>query len=235
MEDREFEELSERLSSTRAGIRLKALDQITVKSGRGIVRRLDDDRTFALLTKALGDPDRRVRRTAARGLRPWVRERPELLDAILPGYATTSFDGGYTHLGLYDTRAGAVWIPRFAALRGHAALLRDGNTDWYFKFEFYAPGQAPGRYADPLASAQEGHLVLHYILDWSYARQELIPEFDERRRARARAEQDGYAAAVTRFYQGCGLAYGVRVHYLIMTSGQRPRVERDGARIPARA
>ncbi len=233
MENGRFEELSARLSSTRAGIRLEALDRITAKSGRGIVRKLDDDRMIALLTKALADPERRVRRAAARGLRPWIRERPELLDTILPDYTGASFDGSYTHLGLYDTRTGTIWIPRFAALKGHAALLKDGNTDWYYKVEFYAPGQAPGRYADAAASEKEGHLVLHYILDWSYRQQALLPEFDERRLARARADQDGYAAAVMRFYQNCGRVYDIRVHHLVMTSGQRPRVERDVTRIPA--
>jgi hypothetical protein len=237
MDDETLGTLSTELSDPRAGVRLRALDRITVKSGRGIVRRLDDDRCVGLLTDALADPDRRVRRAAARGLRPWVLERPGLLDEVLPHYTASSFDGSYTHLGLYDTRDGAVHIPRFAALKGHAALLRDGNTDRYFKFDFYVPGQAPRRFIEPdaVAAGDDGHLVLHYILDWSYARQTLVPAFDERRRAAALAEQDRYAAAVVRFYEGCALPYDVRVHHLTMTSGARPRLERDAARIAGRA
>lgn len=96
MEDRELDELSAWLASPQAGTRLKALDRISVKSGRSIVRKLNDDRVTGLLTKALGDPERRVRRAAARGLRPCLQERPELLDAVLPEYATASFDGTYT-------------------------------------------------------------------------------------------------------------------------------------------
>lgn len=235
MDEQQLGALTTQLADARAGVRLRALDLITMKAGRGIVRKVDDGRVVALLSEALADPDLRVRRAAARGLRPWLRERPSLLSEVLPRYTTSSFDGGYTHLGLYDTRSGEVHIPRFAALKGHAALLKDGNTDRYFKFEFYVPGQAPRRFVgDEMPASNGGHLVLHYILDWSYARQALIPEFDERRRAAALAEQDRYAEAVVRFYEACPLTYDVRVHHLTMTSGRRPHWDRDITRISAR-
>lgn len=236
MDDEQLTQLATQLADRRAGERLRALDAITAKSGRAIVRLVEDDRAVALLTEALGDSDLRVRRAAARGLRPWVRERPELLDDVLPRYTASSFDGSYTHLGLYDTQTGDIHIPRFAALKGHAALLKDGNTDRYFKFEFYIPGQAPSRFVDArMPASDEGHLVLQYILDWSYARQQLIPEFDERRRGSALAEQDRYAAAVVRFYEDCRLPYDVCVHHLTMTTGRRARLERDMARIAGRS
>jgi hypothetical protein len=228
----ELEELMGWLESDRVADRLAALDRISRRRGRRIVPGPYDERAVGLLAKALGDPDRRVRRAAARGLRPWVGGRPELLDDVLPAYAGSTFDGGYTHLGLLDTRTGAIWIPRFAALKGHAALLRDGNTDWFLKFAFYIPGQAPPRLG---TDAGYGHLVQHFIADWSYSRQELVPEFDERRRARALAEQERHAARVAGFYAACRLTYDVRVHRLVMSSGRRPQLVSDAGSIAAGA
>ena len=229
------------IASPRAGDRLAAMDRITTKSGRRTVRALDDPRAVPLLVEALGDSNRRVQRAAARGLRTWVADDPSLLDTVLPAYATHRFDGSFSHAGLLDTRSGEIWVPRFAALKGHAALLRDGNTDRYFKFEFFVPGQAPQWIPD---SASSAHLVLHIIPEWSYSRQQLVLEHDERAGTAALREQDRCASAVVRFYREAQLPYDVRVHRIIggrrsspaagswMWGGSRPvSYEREGPRL----
>ena len=155
MED-SIDELTKLLSSQRTSQRLEAMDRISTKTGGAIKLMLDDDRVVKLLMRGLGDSDRRVQRAAARGLRPWIARDPSILDSALVVYATDRFDGTYTHAGLYDTRNGAIWIPKFQATKGHAALLRDGNTDRYFKFEFFVPGQAPQWIPD---AQQFGHLI----------------------------------------------------------------------------
>jgi hypothetical protein len=153
---------------------------------------------------------------------------PSLLDTVLPAYGTHSFDGSFSHAGLLDTRDGQVWLPRFAALKGHAALLRDGNTDRYFKFEFFVPHQAPRWTGE---NGRDGHLVLNAIPEWSYSRQSLIAEHDERGRAAAVREQDRFAQAVIRFYRDARLPYSVRVHRIIGGGGHHRHRELDVERI----
>ena len=143
MDDRAFEELNRMLSSPLVRDRLQGMERISVKSGRQIVSATDDERVVELLIARLDDSSRKVQRAAARGLRPWVARDPDVLDAALTAYATNEFAGGYSHAGLRDTRTGAIWVLKFQATKGHAALLRDGNTDRYFKFEFLVPGQGP--------------------------------------------------------------------------------------------
>jgi hypothetical protein len=195
-----------------------------------VVRTADDPRVVPLLIRGLGDSHRRVQRAAARGLRPWLACDPSVLDAALTAYATECFEGTYSHAGLYDTRSGAVWIPRFAALSGHAALLRDGNTDRYFKFDFYVPGQAP-RWIPQ--SQDSGHLIVYVIPEWSYSRQALIPDFDERRSNANLREQERYATAVEEFYAQARLPYDVRVHRAFGGGGHHRRRELDVAMIHA--
>jgi hypothetical protein len=227
-----LEEIRRSLASPRVGDRLAALDRITRKSGRSTVRALDDPRAVALLIDALGDSSRRVQRAAARGLRPWVADDPSLLDSVLPAYATHSFDGSFSHAGLLDTRSGEIWVPRFAALKGHAALLREGNTDRYFKFEFFVTHQAPHWTGE---AGNEGHLVLNIIPEWSYSRQRLVPEHDERGRGAALREQERFASTVIRFYRGMRLPYDVRVHRIIGGGGHHRRRELDVGRISGRS
>jgi hypothetical protein len=224
-QDEHLESLQRDLADPRSGVRLAALDRIAPKGSGGTRRLLDDPRTVPLLVGALSDPDRRVQRAAARALRPWVRRDPELLGQILPAYAGQTYDGTYTHAGLYDPETGLIWIPRFAALKGHAALLADGDTDRYYKFEFYVPGQEPPRLSQAASDMPCGHLVLHHILDWSYARRQWIPLWDERRLALNRRQQESYGSRVTRFYQRCELTFPVCVHRLLMIKGQPPRYE----------
>lgn len=228
MEDNGLEELVKLLSSPRVGERLRAMNRISAKTGGAITRRLDDPRVVSLLSQGLGDSNRRVQRAAARGLRPWVARDPLLLDSALTVYATNRFDGRYSHAGLYDTRSGAIWIPRFAAVSGHAALLHDGNTDRFFKFDFFVPGQAPRWIPDP---QDTGHLVLNIIPEWSYSRQQLVPEFDERRTGANLREQERYGAAVAQFYAKAHLSYEVRVHRAFGGGGHHRRHELDVARI----
>ena len=218
-----IEQFRRDLEDRQTATRRAALERVSGKSGNRIVLKVRDERVVPLLVRALSDDDRTVQRAAARALRPWVASMPALLSDVLPHYATSAFDGSYSHVGLYDTRAQAIWVPRFAAVKGHAALLADGNTDRYFRFEFYLPSQAPTRLAGRDEDRQRAHLVLHFILDWSYSRQEIVPSIDERRtRANAR-EQEGHAHAIRRFYRECALAYGVSVHHLTMCAGERPR------------
>jgi hypothetical protein len=156
-----------------------------------------------------------------------ARSRPSILSSILHAYATEQFDGSYSHAGLFDVETGAIWIPKFAALRGHAALLRDGNTDRFFKFDFFVPDQAPqwtGR-------QDSGHLVLYFIPEWSYARQALIPEFDDRRTRANIREQERYGNVVEEFYAEARLAYDVRVHRVLGGGGHHRRRECDVAHI----
>jgi len=207
--DARLNELSALLDSPRAGHRLRAMDAASAKRGGQIVRLIEDDNVIPMLIRGLADADRRVQRAAARGLRPWLAEEPALLDQVLSAYATHSFDGSYSHAGLCDTPTRNVWVPRFAAVRGHAALLPDANADRYFRFNFYVAGQAPGWIPSRSGS---GHLVLIFVPEWSYGRQQLIPAHDERRMIANRREQQRYAAAIAAFYRNSALRYAVRVH-----------------------
>jgi hypothetical protein len=224
-QDADLATLRRDLGDPRAGVRLAALDRLAPKESGGTQRRPGGPDVVALLIAALADRDRRVQRAAARALRPCVRQDPELWGQILPAYAVQAFDGSYTHAGLYDTEAGLIWVPRYAALKGHAALLADGNTDRYLKFEFYVPGQTPPRLSEATGGEPCGHLVLHLILDWSYAQQAWIPLWDERRLALNRRQQEANGSHVTGFYRRCTLSYPVRVHRLLTAMGQPRRYE----------
>ena len=130
-------------------------------------------------------------------------------------------------------RDGTVWVPRFAATKGHAALLADGNTDRFFKFEFFMPNQAPRRLLVD-GGPDCAHLLLHVILDWSYSRQSLIPKEDERRIKGNRQEQQRYASAVVSFYRSCQLTLDVAVHRMTMQAAKPNRYELNVDRIPGR-
>jgi hypothetical protein len=156
-------------------------------------------------------------------LRAWASD-PTVFDSALSAYATDCFDGTYSHVGLYDTRSGVIWIPRYAGMKGHAALLRDGNTDRYLRFEFYMPRQAPRWIPEPHGS---GHLLLYFIPEWSYSRQQLIQEFDERRARANVREQERYGSRVEEFYTLARLPYAVRVHRIFGGGGHQRRREFD--------
>ena len=226
-----IEQLRRDLEDPQTATRRAALERVSGKSGKQIVLKMRDEQVVPLLVQALSDADRTVQRAAARALRPWVASAPALLSEVLPHYATSSFGGKYSHVGLYDTRSETVWVPRFAALKGHAALLADGNTDRYFKFEFYSPHQAPRRFLGRHEDTHQAHLVLHFILDWSYSRQEIVASLDERRMRANVREQHGYAGAVRRFYRDCQLPYDVSVHHLNMAAGERPRYQLNAGSI----
>ena len=223
MEQQESDKLRRELADPRVGVRRRALARLAPKARADVEQTVRDRLLVPLLRRALSDPDRIVKRHAARALRPWIRREPRLLDTILPEYATDRFDGMYTHIGLYDVLQKRVWIPRFAALKGHASLLADGDTDRYFKFQFYVPGQAPAYVRGTADAGRWAHLVLEYIPDWSYSEQRRIPDFDERGTKRNIREQDGYGARVMGFYREAELRYGIKVHRLILGEGPRPR------------
>ena len=163
-----------------------------------------------------------VRRNAAMALRPFVQADPRLLDSILPGYAINDFNGKYTHVGLLDVRTGVIWVPPYQAKGGHAALIADGSTDRYFKFDFHVPGQAPPMYNRLPGGEKSGHLTLYFITDWSYSRQQLLEEFDEGRRSANLRELENFEQKVTRFYRESRLSYRVLVHRELMRRGQKP-------------
>ena len=228
-----IEQLRRDLQAPSTAARRAALERVSGKSGKQIVLKMRDEEVVPLLIQALSDHDRTVQRAAARALRPWLASAPALLDNVLPHYATSTFDGSYSHVGLYDTGAQRIWVPRFAAVKGHAALLADGNTDRYFKFELYLPNQAPTRFAGRDDGRRSAHLVLHFILDWSYSRQEMISTIDERRMRLNEREQQGYGRAVTRFYRRSQLPYDVSVHHLALCAGERPRYRLNVSSIEA--
>ena len=225
MKDDKITKLKNDLQHARVSVRVAALNRITSKRGSKIILKIEDDRVVPILIDALSDKSLRVQRAAARGLRPWVKSKPELLSTILPHYTTSTFSGDYTHVGLYDVREEKVLIPRFQATKGHASLLSDGDTDSYFKFEFYRPRQAPRRFSAIDPSRQSAHLVLHFIVDWSYSRQCLVPSIDERRQAANVREQERYATAVVDFYRQTGLPYEVAVHRLVLGGNEHPKYE----------
>ena len=132
-----IEEIRSQMREARATVRFRAISEIAKKSGNGIEIKLDQPEVIPILLDALSDKDRRVQRAAARALRPFLKKYPELIDTALPIYATDQFDGSFTHAGLLDIRDQTVWVPRFQATKGHAALLKDGNTDRFVKFEFF--------------------------------------------------------------------------------------------------
>jgi hypothetical protein len=230
--DNDIEGLSRLLGSPRSGDRLRALDTVSAKVGGRVLRKIDDQRLVPLLIRSLGDADRRVQRAAARGLRPWLADDPRLIDSILAAYAEHHISGGYSHAGLHDTRSGESWVPRFAAVRGHAALLPDANTDRFFKFEFFVPGQAPSWINGDGIS---GHLILHFIPEWSYARQALIPgHYESGMNANLRA-QERYARRVTDLYRAARLPNTVRVHSITGGGGHHRVRELDRECIAAAA
>jgi hypothetical protein len=218
-----LERLRKNLADPRVGVRLRAIDSLSAKVGGSVSRTCEDAEAVPLLVEALSDASMRVQRAAARGLRPWILQRPDLLGSVLPEYATDAFDGTYTHVGIYDPEERKVWIPKFAALKGHASLLADADTDTYFKFQFYVPGQAPVRFRDSAPGSDRGHLLLHFICDWSYSQQRLIPAVDQRKRRANVREQERYARDVVAFYEDAGLPYGFAVHHVLFESGQQPR------------
>jgi len=233
VEDARLDDLRRRLADPKVGVRLAALDEISRKVGGSVAGLCDDERVVPLLVGALSDSSRRVQRAAARGLRPWILERPGLLGGILPDYATSVFDGTYTHVGLYDPAEGRVWLPRYAALKGHAALLADADTDRYFKFRFYVSAQVPEHLRDGAPADDWGALVLSFICDWSYAQQRLIPAIDERKRRANMREQARYGDAVVCFYERARLPYGFVVHHALSESGAGTRHELGVCLCPA--
>ena len=76
------------------------------------------------------------------------------------------------------------------------------------------------------------HLVLHLVLDWSYAEQRLVPVWDERRLDRARRQQKRFSERVLAFYRGCRLDYPIMVHRQVSTTGKPTRWELGVAEIP---
>lgn len=219
-------DLARDLDSGDARIRLCALQGIVRKEGNQVVPLVDDDTVVALLRKALRDPDRRVRKQAALCLRPWTQRDPGLFSDILPDYAVRHFDGSYTHAGLLDTRCGDVWIAPWQALKGHAALIDDGNTDRYLKFQFYRDSQAPPALRDTTAEPCGGHIVYHLIVDWSYSLQALLSVEEDRRREANVREQERLASKVVSFYRACRLPFSVAVHRTLWEAGRPPRHER---------
>ena len=192
-----------------------------------LAARAGSEGNIPLLVNSLSDASRRVQRAAARGLRRWLRSRRELTREILPHYAGTTFDGSYSHCGLYDMANDRVWIPRYASMKGHAALLRDGNTDEFFKFEFYRPWQAPRHLVRENDSVERGHLVLHFILDWRYAGQTLAEPEDDSVLREDREEQGCYGSSVTSYYRECALPYPITVHHLLMRGGHQAEYVRN--------
>lgn len=228
-----IEEIRSQMREARATVRFRAISEIAKKSGNGIEIKLDQPEVIPILLDALSDKDRRVQRAAARALRPFLKKYPELIDTALPIYATDQFDGSFTHAGLLDIRDQTVWVPRFQATKGHAALLKDGNTDRFFKFEFFLPNQAPRRLVTREGS-ESAHLLMHLILDWSYSRRVLIPEWDDRRLVANRREQQLYVSAVVRFYDSCHLSNDLMIHYLLMQAGKSNVYEIGVTRIEGR-
>ena len=115
-----------------------------------------------------------------------------------------------------------MWIPPFQAKGSHSALMADGSTDRYFKFDFYVPGQASPHLRQVPEGEEAGHLTLYLILDWSYSRQSLIDEFDERRSDSNIGEQEELGRKVISFYRGSRLPYPVWVHRELAQTGRKP-------------
>jgi len=209
------------MTSDRSGDRLRAMDLASGKRGGAIVLKLHDPAVVPILLQGLGDRDLRVQRAAARGLRPWIAEDRALLEAALGVYAGHTFDGRHSHAGLLDTNTGEIWIPRFAAMKGHAALLPDADTDRYFRFDFFVPGQGPSWIH---GGAADGHLLSYFVPEWSYSEQRLIAKHDERGARRNGREQARLADKVVDFYRNARLPYDVRVHRVTGGGGlQRAR------------
>jgi hypothetical protein len=186
-----------------------------------------------LLLAGLSDPDPVERLGAIRALRRLLAEKVALLECVLPYYSARTFDGTFSHAGLLDSLQGAIWVPRFAGMGGHAALLAGHNTDRFFKFDFWLPTQAPAHVLRP-DSAAAAHLVIHYILDWCYTTQQIIPLWDDHRLAIARRTQDGFAVRVMAFYRACSLGRDLVVHHHYAQAGREDAWVLDVARFFAR-
>ena len=226
----EVQKLKKGLESPHAKERQRAIGRTVGKRGGSVVRHVDDPRVIPLLRGALKDANLFVRRSAALALRPWIEEQPDLFQQVLPEYAIQVFDGGYTHVGLLDTRDGEIWIPPLAALGGHAAMMADGNTDRYFEFQFYMPNQSPPRLKES-GTVGDAHLSITFIADWCYTSQTLIDATTSARVDQNLREQEGYERKVIAFYRESNLSFGVTVHREIHCTGQKPVWQRGTDRI----
>lgn len=216
----EVEKLKKGLGSIRAKERQRAIGRTVGKRGGSVVRHVDDPGVIPLLRGALKDANLFVRRSAALALRPWIEEQPDLFQQVLPEYAIQVFDGRYTHVGLLDTRDGEIWIPPLAALGGHAAMMADGSTDRYFKFQFYVPNQSPPGLKES-GTAGDAHLSITFIADWCYTSQTLIDATASAQVDQNLREQEGHERKVIAFYRESKQSFGVTVHREIHCAGQK--------------
>jgi hypothetical protein len=141
-------------------------------------------------------------------------------------FCTTTFNGKYPHVGLYDCREKKIWVAK--PLRGqairtsHARLLIGGSdnlvsTAWkdrFLCFWFYTPRTGDGYLQGYPIDWDEAHLLVRIDPHWDYDRQRLIaPHLQDQ--VDANLERQFRAGErIVDFYRNCKLPYAFSLHFM---------------------
>ena len=157
------------------------------------------------------------------------RQTPASRDGVGPSVdrrlCTDKFSGKYPHVGLYDCRAGKVWVCKplggQAIRTSHARLITGADnatsTAWKDRFLcywFYIPNSGEGLIHGYPIDWAEGHLLVRVDPNWDYDRQriiaaELTDQVDENLQ-----RQIKHSRAIFAFFQKCALKYPISLHLM---------------------
>jgi hypothetical protein len=141
-------------------------------------------------------------------------------------FCTTTFNGKYPHVGLFDCREKKIWVAK--PLRGqairtaHARLLIGGSdnltsTAWkdrFLCFWFYTPRTGDGYVQGYPIDWDEAHLLIRIDPHWDYDRQRLIPAHLQDQVDANLERQFRAGERIADFYRNCKLPYPFSLHYL---------------------
>jgi hypothetical protein len=143
-------------------------------------------------------------------------------------FCTTTFNGKYPHVGLYDCVDRRIWVSKRlkgqAIRTSHARLITGGDnatgTAWkdrFICFWFYTPFTGEGYLQGYPIDWDEAHLLVRIDPHWDYDRQRLVPaELEDQIDANLK-RQFRTGERILEFYRACRLMYPFSLHFL----GQR--------------
>jgi hypothetical protein len=148
---------------------------------------------------------------------------------VSPRLCTTTFNGKYPHVGLYDCGDKKIWVCKplsGQAIRTSHARLITGGTDnavgtaWKDRFIcywFYTPRTGEGYIHGYPIDWDEAHLLVRIDPNWDYDRQRLVPpELTDQVDANLE-RQFSVGERILEFYRQCKLSYPFSLHFM----GQR--------------